>query len=116
MRSLSPMLSDMINQHIGSPENELLTPQLGNHVAMLSDELALASEEVASTRDEMKHFQEENNQLKEEKLCKICMEEAVTVTFVPCGHFVCCNECSIALTECPICRGGIEQRIKTYMN
>lgn len=34
------------------------------------------------------------------------------VIFLSCGHVCCCNECSIPLKECPLCRGAIVQRIK----
>uniref|UniRef100_A0A0B7A2L3 RING-type domain-containing protein n=1 Tax=Arion vulgaris TaxID=1028688 RepID=A0A0B7A2L3_9EUPU len=33
---------------------------------------------------------EENRVLKEQRQCKICMDEEVCVAFIPCGHLVCC--------------------------
>ncbi|CAG5129110.1 unnamed protein product [Candidula unifasciata] len=59
---------------------------------------------------------EENRQLKEQKLCKICMDEEVCVAFIPCGHLVSCSTCAPALNQCPICRAKIRGTIRTYMS
>ncbi|CAG5118363.1 unnamed protein product, partial [Candidula unifasciata] len=59
---------------------------------------------------------EENRQLKEQRLCKICMLEEVEVVFVPCGHLVCCHDCSFKLSLCPICRAEIESSMRAYMS
>uniref|UniRef100_K1QGE1 E3 ubiquitin-protein ligase LRSAM1 n=1 Tax=Magallana gigas TaxID=29159 RepID=K1QGE1_MAGGI len=44
--------------------------------------------------------------------CVICLDRQSAVIFLSCGHVCCCNECSIPLKECPLCRGAIVQRIK----
>lgn len=44
--------------------------------------------------------------------CVICLDRQSAVIFLSCGHVCCCNECSISLKECPLCRGAIVQRIK----
>ncbi|BFZ09888.1 hypothetical protein BsWGS_12925 [Bradybaena similaris] len=59
---------------------------------------------------------EENRQLKEQRLCKICMDEEVCVAFIPCGHLVSCSTCAPALNQCPICRAKIRGTIRTYMS
>jgi hypothetical protein len=59
---------------------------------------------------------EENRQLKEQRQCKICMDEEVCVAFIPCGHLVCCSTCAPALNQCPICRAKIRGTIRTYMS
>jgi len=46
----------------------------------------------------------ENEKLREERTCKVCMDAEVNTVFLPCGHFVCCGECSQQLQTCPICR------------
>jgi len=52
----------------------------------------------------------------EEKYCVVCMNEEmeVDITFLPCGHNICCKQCSIKLKSCPKCRGHITRYIKTY--
>jgi len=52
----------------------------------------------------------------EEKCCAICMDEEkeVDITFLPCGHNICCQSCSNKLAVCPVCRVCIAKSIKTY--
>jgi len=52
--------------------------------------------------------------LKDEKLCKVCLDKDADVVFIPCGHICCCMECTEALRQCPICRKKIERAFKTY--
>ncbi|KAM9793459.1 E3 ubiquitin-protein ligase LRSAM1 [Syngnathus typhle] len=46
--------------------------------------------------------------------CVVCMETGAQVIFLPCGHACCCQVCSDALLNCPLCRGTISQRIRLY--
>jgi hypothetical protein len=40
--------------------------------------------------------------------CIICMSEPKTTVYVPCGHYVCCNECTKRIVamknKCPMCQ------------
>ncbi|XP_053396546.1 baculoviral IAP repeat-containing protein 2-like isoform X1 [Mercenaria mercenaria] len=57
---------------------------------------------------------EENHRLKENQLCKICLESRADVIFLPCGHMVCCPQCAPALTKCPVCRKTVNGHIKAF--
>ncbi|KAF8655126.1 hypothetical protein HU200_061263 [Digitaria exilis] len=51
-----------------------------------------------------------------EQECAMCLEEEVSVVFLPCGHQVVCAGCNQrhrdgGLTECPSCRAPIKRRI-----
>ena len=46
--------------------------------------------------------------------CKICEDNPVTITFVPCGHLVVCESCALGLLMCPMCRKGIDKTIRTF--
>jgi len=46
--------------------------------------------------------------------CKICMDNDVEVTFVPCGHLVVCESCALGMKLCPICRLEIVNTVRTY--
>ncbi|MED6276386.1 hypothetical protein CHARACLAT_002434 [Characodon lateralis] len=48
--------------------------------------------------------------------CVVCMETESQVIFLPCGHVCCCQVCSGALQNCPLCRCNISQRIRLYHN
>ncbi|CAG5867145.1 E3 ubiquitin-protein ligase LRSAM1 isoform 1-T2 [Menidia menidia] len=48
--------------------------------------------------------------------CVVCMETGSQFIFLPCGHVCCCQVCSDALQNCPLCRSSISQRIRLYHN
>ena len=48
-------------------------------------------------------------------LCKICLDREVAVTFLPCGHLVCCSQCAQHIEQCPVCRQVVRASIRTYL-
>ena len=61
-------------------------------------------------------LEKENIELKEQRLCKICMVSDANVVFLPCGHLVSCASCAPALQLCPICRAVIKGTVRTYLS
>ncbi|KAK2505673.1 hypothetical protein MC885_016810 [Smutsia gigantea] len=59
--------------------------------------------------------EEQLQHLREEQTCKVCLDQAVRVVFVPCGHMV-CTECAPALQLCPICRSPIRSCVRTFLS
>ena len=47
--------------------------------------------------------------------CVECHEREREVAFAPCGHFVCCSECGLRVSTCPLCRGAIEKKLRIYV-
>ena len=66
--------------------------------------------------DNMQSMIEENKQLKDLHVCKVCMDNEVSMVFLPCGHLVCCSSCAQALQHCPICRGLIRGTVRTFVD
>ncbi|XP_045535987.1 putative inhibitor of apoptosis [Papilio machaon] len=60
-------------------------------------------------------LEEENRQLKEARLCKVCMDSEVSVVFLPCGHLVSCAGCGAALAACPLCRAAVRALVRAYL-
>ncbi|CAH2241777.1 jg16339 [Pararge aegeria aegeria] len=60
-------------------------------------------------------LEEENRQLKEARLCKVCMDNEVSVVFLPCGHLVSCAGCGAALGACPLCRATVKALVRAYL-
>ncbi|XP_023367816.1 baculoviral IAP repeat-containing protein 7 [Otolemur garnettii] len=58
---------------------------------------------------------QELQQLQEERMCKVCLDRAVAVVFVPCGHLA-CVECAPSLQLCPICRTPVHSRVRTFLS
>ncbi|KAL8575284.1 hypothetical protein ACOMHN_001829 [Nucella lapillus] len=48
-------------------------------------------------------------------LCKVCMDREVSVTFLLCGHLVCCAQCAQLVKQCPVCRKDVRASIRTYL-
>jgi hypothetical protein len=45
--------------------------------------------------------------------CPICWHDERNVAF-QCGHLA-CERCSLIVSECPLCRAPVEQRLKLYV-
>ncbi|XP_034980047.1 baculoviral IAP repeat-containing protein 7 [Zootoca vivipara] len=60
--------------------------------------------------------EEELRRLREERMCKVCMDKDVSIVLVPCGHLVVCPECAPNLRRCPICRGVIRDSMKAFLS
>ncbi|XP_052711900.1 uncharacterized protein LOC128186179 [Crassostrea angulata] len=65
--------------------------------------------------DELTSLKQENTSLKDQILCKICMEKNVSIAFLPCGHLACCEDCAPAMRKCPICREFVRGTVKTFL-
>uniref|UniRef100_A0A8C9SIG2 RING-type E3 ubiquitin transferase n=1 Tax=Scleropages formosus TaxID=113540 RepID=A0A8C9SIG2_SCLFO len=55
-------------------------------------------------------------QLQEERTCKVCLDRAVCIVFIPCGHLVACADCAASLQHCPICRAVVRGSVRTFMS
>lgn len=48
-------------------------------------------------------------------ICKICLVEEAKTCFIPCGHVVACEKCSLSIyKKCPICRKLYVDIIRLY--
>ncbi|XP_057783131.1 kinesin-like protein KIN-7D, mitochondrial [Salvia miltiorrhiza] len=47
-------------------------------------------------------------------VCKVCFESPSAAMLLPCRHFCLCKSCSLACSECPICRSKISDRIFAF--
>ncbi len=74
-----------------------------------------ASLPCLSSREDLEKEEETNRQLKESSVCKVCLDEAANIVFLPCGHLVVCVTCSPALERCPVCRKHIRGTVRVYL-
>ncbi|XP_067657380.1 baculoviral IAP repeat-containing protein 7-B-like [Haliotis asinina] len=70
--------------------------------------------QTTQTVDSVRTTRKRTASIREPHLCKVCMEEQLRVTFIPCGHLACCGPCSMAMSECPICRTPITSCVRSY--
>ncbi|KAJ5071832.1 hypothetical protein M0811_09992 [Anaeramoeba ignava] len=52
---------------------------------------------------------------KNSDLCVVCFDKSKTVVFLPCRHCCCCDSCSMLVTNCPLCRAKINDRMKIFV-
>ncbi|XP_022903791.1 death-associated inhibitor of apoptosis 2 [Onthophagus taurus] len=65
---------------------------------------------------EQMSLEEENRQLKEARMCKICMDAEVGIVLLPCGHLTSCVQCAPNLKDCPLCRAPIKATVRTFFS
>ena len=61
-------------------------------------------------------LESENARLKEQRTCKICMDNEVGVVFLPCGHLCSCVLYAPSLKDCPVCRTNIQGTVRTFLS
>lgn len=49
-------------------------------------------------------------------ICKICYDRELNIVFLPCGHIIACETCSVKILTCSICRTRIEKIVKVYFS
>ncbi|XP_063401847.1 baculoviral IAP repeat-containing protein 3-like [Mytilus trossulus] len=88
----------------------------GTEIKLSTSESITAVVEIDKTKkaeDDPEELQKEIEKMKDLYTCKICLDEKVGVTFLPCGHLVTCAQCSPKLRRCPLCRTFIRSTIQT---
>jgi hypothetical protein len=51
--------------------------------------------------------------VEERTLCRICWKRDLDTCFSSCGH-ICCAACAAVISQCPICRKTISERVKVH--
>lgn len=73
------------------------------------------NKKLLEQKEKIAKMKTENKKLKQETICKICLDKQISRVFLPCGHFVCCEDCCISLKKCPMCRNLIRAVVKSYL-
>uniref|UniRef100_A0A8C6ALK3 RING-type E3 ubiquitin transferase n=1 Tax=Monodon monoceros TaxID=40151 RepID=A0A8C6ALK3_MONMO len=85
----------------------------GPELPTSSREAQLSGTREAGARDA--GMEKQLQRLREEWTCRVCLDRAVAVVFVPCGHLA-CAECAPSLQLCPICRAPIRSCVRTFLS
>ena len=48
--------------------------------------------------------------------CVICFDDERQVVFLPCSHFLVCENCADLLRECPVCKEPIVSRVRAVVS
>lgn len=102
-----------IQQEVASILNRVVEKSLPPHQLNAEKTIASVSQEEHLPKLSL---EEENRQLKEARLCKICMDNEIGVVFLPCGHLTTCVNCAPSLKDCPVCRSVIKGTVRTFLS
>ena len=47
--------------------------------------------------------------------CAICFGAHGLVVLTPCGHACICEGCAVGITQCPLCRSGVQANCRLYL-
>lgn len=70
---------------------------------------------AALKRQKLEKERYEGREVEAGKECKICLANPCDVIFQPCKHMCCCKPCSVLVSQCPICRGDVRERISVFI-
>ncbi|XP_042452096.1 kinesin-like protein KIN-7K, chloroplastic [Zingiber officinale] len=109
----------MIDEHNGSPEYGVSPDSL---VKLNNDQLNHSQEDepmlvrLKARIQEMKEkeFDFSRSGDTNSHVCKVCFESSTSAVLLPCRHYCLCKPCSLACSECPLCRTKIVDRIITF--
>ena len=118
-----------IQEKYGSASESGISPLLGVASQVLSSDVedeeqhhdhvqeqGSVAEVLARGRDGYSIIEEENRQLKEERLCKVCLDSELQIAFLPCGHMCCCSVCALSLNKCPVYRSRASGTVRIFMS
>lgn len=83
---------------------------------MSSDELQVAVAEMEAAEAVLRQLAVDQRIVEaqqEAAACSICLERAKD-TRIDCGHLF-CNECSLRVDLCPVCRAHITTRLRAFV-
>ena len=66
--------------------------------------------------ERLRALRAENRRLKARSLCRQCRSRPVALTFLPCGHFLFCQECGSSFSACPVCKKTILADVRTFVS
>lgn len=95
------------------PSQAASEPQPSTSAASPSESTSTAG---ANSQEGEKSLLEEIERLKDLQSCKICMDENVSIVFLPCGHMCACSQCADLVKTCPICRLPIKGRVNAFLS
>jgi hypothetical protein len=74
----------------------------------------LTSQSSSLLRREIYDLTRQLEEEKEKQQCIICFNDECNCVLLPCRHQTLCSSCAEQVTDCPICRTAIEQRINVF--
>ncbi|XP_047971587.1 kinesin-like protein KIN-7D, mitochondrial [Salvia hispanica] len=96
------------------PENREASDSLITHIDAPKEEPLVVRLKARMQEIKEKEMRYTVNGDANSHVCKVCFESPSAAMLLPCRHFCLCRSCSLACTECPICRSNISDRIFAF--
>ncbi|XP_076444286.1 uncharacterized protein LOC143282508 [Babylonia areolata] len=91
------------------------TPPQSSACGTASDPSLSTDPQTCSVRARYRRLLAENRRLRGRQLCRMCGQREISVTLLPCGHFVFCEQCANTLTHCAVCQREILADVRTFL-
>ena len=111
-----PITMETENPPIANEENSANTSKSVDFNAKKLSLTALEPKASCSSSISTESLEVEIARMKEQRTCKVCMDNEVGVVFLPCGHLICCVNCAPSLKDCAVCRTPIQGTVRTFMS
>ena len=96
--------------HVGAKIAEASVASSGTE-SMSGNSTTAEAAALSLIMGEKEESKEENVNL----LCKICMENKVSIVILPCAHLCSCTNCASSLKTCPICRKQFKGYVRAFL-
>ncbi|KAJ7967262.1 Kinesin-like protein [Quillaja saponaria] len=110
------IINDPVNT---DPETNIFPPEQVLDAVKREDEIPKEEPLVVRLKARMQEMKEKELKYMGDgdansHVCKVCFELPTAVILLPCRHFCLCKSCSLACSECPICRTKIADRLFAF--
>lgn len=101
-----------------STESSLCTTSVMSHSQTSSEDESCSEKQQRKMNAIARYLRllKENRRLKRRQLCRLCGEREVSITLLPCGHFLFCQPCATSMTRCVLCRKEIMADVRTFLS
>nr|BDT61655.1 MAG: baculoviral IAP repeat-containing protein [Marsupenaeus japonicus endogenous nimavirus] len=90
-----------------------IVPEADNTETFTFQEIYLPEAKNTETSTSLKKSHEH---MYEDRICKVCMSNEASVVYFPCTHMIACEDCTLALEYCPICRKDINYVVRPIIS
>uniref|UniRef100_A0A1L8DJN5 Putative apoptosis 2 inhibitor n=1 Tax=Nyssomyia neivai TaxID=330878 RepID=A0A1L8DJN5_9DIPT len=108
-------VSDIIGFLVNSTTQKVNQPPTAT-ASTVTETPPSGTSQVPAASSDPQTLEEENRKLKDARLCKICMDEEISIVFLPCAHLASCGQCASGVTHCPLCRAAINGRVRIFLS
>lgn len=98
-------------QHMTSVETQELSSQVDT-LLQIKRHLFQRVQELESERAKLLT---ERQAAMRERTCVVCMDRTANTVLFRCKHLVCCEVCASKVSDCPVCRQAVRDRLTVFV-